>query len=41
MDGMNVVGDFFGEGKMFLFQVVKSVWVMKKVVVYFMFYIEV
>lgn len=41
MDGMNVVGDLFGEGKMFLLQVVKLVCVMKKVVVYLQFYIEV
>ena len=34
MDGMNVVGDLFGEGKMFLPQVVKSARVMKKAVVY-------
>ena len=34
MDGMNVVGDFFGEGKMFLPQVVKSARVMKKAVAY-------
>jgi 5-methyltetrahydrofolate--homocysteine methyltransferase len=32
MDGMNVVGDLFGEGKMFLPQVVKSARVMKKAV---------
>jgi cobalamin-dependent methionine synthase I len=31
MDGMNVVGDLFGAGKMFLPQVVKSARVMKKV----------
>ncbi len=34
MDGMNVVGDLFGEGKMFLPQVVKSARVMKQAVVY-------
>ena len=34
MDGMNVVGDLFGEGKMFLPQVVKSARVMKKAVGY-------
>ena len=32
MDGMNVVGDLFGSGKMFLPQVVKSARVMKKAV---------
>ena len=36
MDGMNVVGDLFGEGKMFLPQVVKSARVMKKAVAYLM-----
>lgn len=41
MDGMNIVGDFFGLGKMFLFQVVKSVWVMKKFVVFLILFIEV
>lgn len=41
MDGMNVVGDLFGVGKMFLLQVVKFVCVMKKVVVYLLFFIEV
>jgi len=40
MDGMNVVGDLFGEGKMFLPQVVKSARVMKKAVAYLMPYIE-
>ncbi|MEK7990779.1 MAG: methionine synthase [Thiotrichaceae bacterium] len=40
MDGMNVVGDLFGEGKMFLPQVVKSARVMKKSVAYLMPYIE-
>ena len=34
MDGMRVVGDLFGEGKMFLPQVVKSARVMKKAVAY-------
>jgi 5-methyltetrahydrofolate--homocysteine methyltransferase len=34
MDGMNVVGDLFGAGKMFLPQVVKSARVMKKAVAY-------
>lgn len=36
MDGMNVVGDLFGAGKMFLPQVVKSARVMKKAVAYLM-----
>jgi 5-methyltetrahydrofolate--homocysteine methyltransferase len=36
MDGMNVVGDLFGSGKMFLPQVVKSARVMKKAVAYLM-----
>ena len=40
MDGMNVVGDLFGEGKMFLPQVVKSARVMKQAVAYLMPYIE-
>jgi len=40
MDGMNVVGDLFGEGKMFLPQVVKSARVMKKAVAYLTPYIE-
>ncbi|WP_340677294.1 methionine synthase [Paraglaciecola sp.] len=40
MDGMNVVGDLFGEGKMFLPQVVKSARVMKKAVAYLNPYIE-
>jgi 5-methyltetrahydrofolate--homocysteine methyltransferase len=40
MDGMNVVGDLFGEGKMFLPQVVKSARVMKKAVSYLNPYIE-
>lgn len=40
MDGMNVVGDLFGEGKMFLPQVVKSARVMKKAVAYLQPFIE-
>ncbi|MBK1706388.1 methionine synthase [Halochromatium glycolicum] len=40
MDGMNVVGDLFGEGKMFLPQVVKSARVMKKAVAYLFPYLE-
>lgn len=40
MDGMNVVGDLFGAGKMFLPQVVKSARVMKKSVAYLMPYME-
>jgi 5-methyltetrahydrofolate--homocysteine methyltransferase len=40
MDGMNLVGDLFGEGKMFLPQVVKSARVMKKAVAYLLPYIE-
>jgi 5-methyltetrahydrofolate--homocysteine methyltransferase len=40
MDGMNVVGDLFGEGKMFLPQVVKSARVMKKAVAYLVPYLE-
>lgn len=40
MDGMNIVGDLFGEGKMFLPQVVKSARVMKKAVAYLTPYIE-
>ncbi len=40
MDGMNIVGDLFGEGKMFLPQVVKSARVMKKAVAYLQPYIE-
>ncbi len=40
MTGMNVVGDLFGEGKMFLPQVVKSARVMKKAVAYLLPYIE-
>jgi 5-methyltetrahydrofolate--homocysteine methyltransferase len=40
MDGMNVVGDLFGAGKMFLPQVVKSARVMKKAVAYLVPFIE-
>ena len=40
MDGMNVVGDLFGAGKMFLPQVVKSARVMKQAVAYLMPFIE-
>ncbi|WP_461111495.1 methionine synthase [Spirosoma jeollabukense] len=40
MDGMNVVGDLFGAGKMFLPQVVKSARVMKKAVAYLTPFIE-
>ena len=40
MAGMNVVGDLFGSGKMFLPQVVKSARVMKKAVAYLMPYME-
>ncbi len=40
MEGMNVVGDLFGAGKMFLPQVVKSARVMKKAVAYLIPYIE-
>ena len=40
MDGMNVVGDLFGAGKMFLPQVVKSARVMKKAVAYLTPYLE-
>ncbi|NNE27696.1 MAG: methionine synthase, partial [Saprospiraceae bacterium] len=40
MDGMNVVGQLFGEGKMFLPQVVKSARVMKKAVAYLTPFIE-
>lgn len=40
MDGMNRVGDLFGEGKMFLPQVVKSARVMKKAVAYLIPFIE-
>jgi 5-methyltetrahydrofolate--homocysteine methyltransferase len=41
MDGMNVVGDLFGSGKMFLPQVVKSARVMKRAVAYLTPYLEV
>ncbi len=41
MDGMNVVGDLFGAGKMFLPQVVKSARVMKKAVAYLLPFMEV
>src|SRR5690554_7115815 len=40
MDGMNIVGDLFGAGKMFLPQVVKSARVMKQAVAYLQPYIE-
>ena len=40
MDGMNVVGDLFGAGKMFLPQVVKSARVMKRAVAHLTPYIE-
>ena len=40
MDGMNVVGDLFGAGKMFLPQVVKCARVMKKAVAYLIPFIE-
>ena len=40
MDGMNVVGDLFGSGKMFLPQVVKSARVMKQSVGYLLPYME-
>jgi 5-methyltetrahydrofolate--homocysteine methyltransferase len=40
MDGMNVVGDLFGSGKMFLPQVVKSARVMKRAVAYLIPFIE-
>ncbi|MCK3683963.1 methionine synthase [Maribellus sp. YY47] len=40
MDGMNIVGELFGEGKMFLPQVIKSARVMKKAVAYLLPYIE-
>ncbi len=41
MDGMNVVGDLFGDGKMFLPQVVKSARVMKKAVAYLLPFMDV
>ena len=40
MDGMNIVGDLFGSGKMFLPQVVKSARVMKQAVSYLLPYME-
>lgn len=40
MDGMNIVGDLFGEGKMFLPQVVKSARVMKQAVGHLIPFIE-
>ncbi len=40
MDGMNIVGDLFGSGKMFLPQVVKSARVMKKAVAYLLPYMD-
>ena len=40
MTGMNVVGELFGSGKMFLPQVVKSARVMKKAVAYLLPFIE-
>ena len=40
MDGMNVVGDLFGRGKMFLPQVVKSARVMKQAVAHLVPFIE-
>ena len=40
MDGMNVVGDLFGSGRMFLPQVVKSARVMKKAVAHLVPYLE-
>ena len=40
MDGMNIVGDLFGSGRMFLPQVVKSARVMKQAVAYLMPYME-
>jgi 5-methyltetrahydrofolate--homocysteine methyltransferase len=40
MDGMKIVGDLFGAGKMFLPQVVKSARAMKKAVAYLMPYME-
>ncbi len=41
MDGMQIVGDLFGQGKMFLPQVVKSARVMKRAVAYLMPFMEV
>merc|ERR1712176_1126961 len=40
MDGMNIVGDLFGAGKMFLPQVIKSARVMKKAVAYLLPFME-
>ncbi len=40
MDGMNIVGDLFGSGKMFLPQVVKSARVMKQAVAYLTPFLE-
>ena len=40
MGGMQIVGDLFGEGKMFLPQVVKSARVMKKAVAYLLPFME-
>ena len=40
MDGMNIVGDLFGSGKMFLPQVIKSARVMKKAVAYLLPFME-
>lgn len=40
MDGMNIVGDLFGSGKMFLPQVIKSARVMKKSVAYLIPFME-
>src|SRR5690606_19867797 len=40
MDGMNIVGDLFGSGRMFLPQVVKSARVMKKAVAYLLPFLE-
>ena len=40
MDGMKIVGDLFGAGKMFLPQVVKSARAMKKAVAYLVPYME-
>ena len=40
MDGMNIVGDLFGDGRMFLPQVVKSARVMKQAVAVLVPYIE-
>ena len=40
MDGMNIVGDLFGAGKMFLPQVVKSARVMKQSVAYLLPFME-